>query len=186
VAPLRHAVGLVDREERDGAAVEQLGGRLDLEAFGREVEQVELARHVGGLHAATLRGVLGGVEERRPHADRGQGIHLILHQRDERGDDHPGALAHERGDLVAEGLATTGGHQHEGVAPGNDVVDDLGLLVAESVVAERSLEYGKRRCHNSRVYGSGAGRADPSTAGPATLRTGESPLRRNSRSTASA
>jgi hypothetical protein len=36
------------------------------------------------------------------------------------------------------------------------MVDDFGLLVAESVVAERSLEYGKRRGHNSRVYGTAA------------------------------
>ena len=48
VAPLRHAVRLVDREQRDARGVaelvEQAEERLGEQPLGRDVEQVELAR----------------------------------------------------------------------------------------------------------------------------------------------
>ena len=43
------------------------------------------------------------------------GIHLILHQGDERGDDDGGALHEQRRQLIAERLASAGGHKHEHV-----------------------------------------------------------------------
>ena len=84
---------------------------------------------------AALDRLLRRVEEPGPHAERRQGVDLVLHERDQRGDDHAGARAHERGDLVAQRLAAAGRHEHEGVAAAHDGVDDLGLLAAERVVA---------------------------------------------------
>ena len=77
-------------------AVEQPQRRLDPQPLGREVEQVELAREEGRLDPAPLVEVLRGVEEPGAHAERRQRVDLVLHQRDERGDDDADALAHER------------------------------------------------------------------------------------------
>ena len=63
VPPLGHAVRLVDGEQRDGAAVEQLQGGLGAQPLRGQVEQVELAVHEGVLDAAPRIGVLGRVEE---------------------------------------------------------------------------------------------------------------------------
>jgi hypothetical protein len=88
VAPLRNAVGLVDGQAVDAAAVEQ-GQRLrPYQRLRRGVEQLDLARG----HAATDGHVLvvgqGAVEVGRGHAQLAQLHHLVFHQRDERRDDH--------------------------------------------------------------------------------------------------
>ena len=58
VAPLRHAVRLVDGEQRDAAAVEQLAAvEGTRQPLGRQVEQVELAGEVGRLDRAAFGGV---------------------------------------------------------------------------------------------------------------------------------
>ena len=69
-----------------------------------------------------------------------QGLDLVAHQRDERRhhDGHAGAA--ERRHLVAERLAAAGRHQHQRVAAGHDVIDDLGLVAAELVEAEDGAE----------------------------------------------
>ena len=59
----------------------------------------------------------------------------------------PGALAHERGDLVAERLAATGRHENHRVAARHDVVDDALLLPAELRETEDAMQHvdGSRR-----------------------------------------
>ena len=69
VAPLRYAVRLVDGEQRDLRAVEQIEAARRGQAFGRHVEQVELARQQCALRRAGGAGVERGVEERRAHAE---------------------------------------------------------------------------------------------------------------------
>ncbi len=141
VAPLRHAVRLVDREQRDRAAIEEVERARCTEPLRREVQQVELAGEVRLLDRSPLVGVLGRVQERGAHADHTERIHLVLHQGDERRDDHAGALADERGHLVAQRLAAAGRHEHDRVATVDDVIDDLPLLTAERRVPERALEH---------------------------------------------
>ncbi len=92
----------VDREQRDLCGVEQFEAAIGDEPFGRDVENVDFAR----AHLA-LDGLLLGpgerrVQEIRAHTGFAQGGHLVLHQRDERRDDHADTVAHERGDLVAQ------------------------------------------------------------------------------------
>ena len=95
MAPLRYAVRLIDREQGDLAAVEQLDGALRTQALRCEVQEVEVAGEVRLLDRAALVGGLRGVEERRTRPDGGQRIHLVLHQGDERRDHDASALAHE-------------------------------------------------------------------------------------------
>jgi hypothetical protein len=84
VAPLGHAVRLVDGEQRDPAALQQRRGRRAAQPFRGQVQQVDLAGDVGRLHRAALVGALGGVEEPGPHPERAQRVDLVLHQRDQR------------------------------------------------------------------------------------------------------
>ena len=65
---------------------------------------------------------------------------LVVHQGDERGDNDGNALAHQGGDLVAQGFAAACGHQHEGAAALGDGVNDLGLVAAKIGVAEGVLK----------------------------------------------
>ncbi len=144
VPPLGHAVRLVDGEKRDLATVEQSQRRLRPQAFRRQVEQVKLPREERRLDQPALAGVLRGIEDARPHAEDGQGVDLILHERDERRDDDARSGAHERGNLVAQRLAATGRHEHERVAAGDDVIDDLPLAVTERLVAEDAPQHARR------------------------------------------
>ena len=102
VPPLGHAVRLVDGEQRDRAPVEQRHGGLGAQPLRGQVEQVQVAGQERGLHLAPLGRFLGGIQEAGPDAERPHGVHLVLHQRDQRGDDHPGSAADQRGNLVAE------------------------------------------------------------------------------------
>ena len=87
VAPLRDAVRLVDREQRERQPVEPVEEAVGEQPLGRDVEQVDLAR--GGLPAdpALLRGREAGVQELGADAELAQRGHLVLHQRDQRADD---------------------------------------------------------------------------------------------------
>ena len=145
VAPLGDAVRLVDGEQRDAAAFEQVRGGRNAESLGGEVEQVELAREEERLDHPAFVEVLRGVEEARADAERGERVDLILHERDQRGDDHSDARPDQGRDLVAERLPPAGGHEHDRVATRADVVDDRRLLAAEVVVAEHALQDVERR-----------------------------------------
>ncbi|OIQ83817.1 hypothetical protein GALL_343830 [mine drainage metagenome] len=144
VAPLGHAVSLVDGEQRDGPALEQVQGVRDPQALGREVEQVERAVEESALDAATFGEVLGRVEEPGPDTKSGQRIDLVLHEGDQRRDDDAGAGPDQCRDLVAQGLPAAGRHQDERVAPGDDGVDDLGLVATEVLVAEHAAQHRER------------------------------------------
>ncbi len=101
VAPLRDAVRLVDREERDRDLVEPGKETVAQEPLGREVEQIELARRGLPADPALLLGRQARVQERRAQPELAQGHHLILHQGDQRTDDDRRAGPEQGRDLVA-------------------------------------------------------------------------------------
>ena len=141
MAPLRHAVRLVDRVERDRARGEQREAALGEQALGRDIEQVELAASHGRLDARRAGRAQRRVEVRRAHAVGEQRVDLVLHQGDQRRHHDADALAKQRWHLVADRLAATGGHEDQRVAAAGDVSDDLGLLAAEVGVPERAREH---------------------------------------------
>ena len=95
-----------------------------------------------------LRGVKveRGVEEGCIHPGFVQSPHLVVHQCDQRRhhDGHALALplAHDGRHLVAQALAATCGHEHQGVATANHMFDDGLLRAAELLVAEDVLQHG--------------------------------------------
>ena len=139
VAPLRHAVGLVDGEQRQRRLMQQLqGARLD-QPFRRHIEKVQLAVAYLLLQGLALLGAERGIQEGGAHPQRIERADLILHQRDQRAHHHAHAVAHQRRDLVAQGFTAAGGHQHQGVVAVDQVVDDGALFATEVVIAEDVL-----------------------------------------------
>jgi len=70
------------------------------------------------------------------NAKLGQGVDLILHQGNQRRDDHGTTRAEQGRNLEAKALAAAGRHQDEGVAAAFDVIDDLGLGTTKGRIAE--------------------------------------------------
>ncbi len=68
VAPLRHAVRLVDREQGDAAAFEQRQEARGQQAFGSDVQQVQLAGQQFALDPLRGLGVQCGIEVFGAHA----------------------------------------------------------------------------------------------------------------------
>src|SRR3546814_13394327 len=76
VAPLRHAMGLVDGEQGDLRAVEQGQEARGEQALGGDVEQVDPAGQQLALHARGSFAVEGGVEVLGAHAELAQGLEI--------------------------------------------------------------------------------------------------------------
>ncbi len=137
VPPLGHAMRLVDREQGETRAVEELEEAGRHQPLRRDVEQIELAGPEGTLDARRF--APGGRFEcsaAARDAELGERRHLVVHQRDERRDDDAGPLAQQRRELVADRLAAAGRHQHQGVLAALERRDDLALPAAEGSVAE--------------------------------------------------
>ena len=146
VAPFGDAVRLVHGVEGDVDLFQEgdvlflgQGFRGDVQELGDPAQEV--LPDLGDLGAAQR-----GVEEMRdPVAgfhEAPDGVHLVLHQGDERGDDDGRAFHHQGGELVAQGLAAARRHQDEGVAAIHQMPDDALLVTLERVEAEEMLQLG--------------------------------------------
>ena len=96
------------------------------------------------LHFRNLVAVERGVEEMGdsvlPGLEAADGVHLVLHQGDEGGDDDGRSLHHQGRQLIAQGLAAPRGHEHERVAAGGQVPDNALLIPLEGIVTEEGLQ----------------------------------------------
>ena len=92
VPPLRDAMRLVDREQRDLRSLEQLEAARRRETLRRDVDEVELAGDERALDATRFVRIDGRIERRCAYAELGERGDLILHQRDQRRHDDTGAL----------------------------------------------------------------------------------------------
>ena len=140
VSPLADAVGLV-HDEAGGPGLRQGGTETVMpEALRRHVDQLEMASRQGPLGLLALGGGHAGVERGGGEAPRPEGIHLVLHERDERGDDDGGTIQQQRGKLEAERLAGTRGHDCDNVAAFEHCQRDLPLAWAEARHAEALVQ----------------------------------------------
>ena len=88
VAPLRDAMRLVDREQRDAACARACRAQCGMsEALGGDVEQVERAVAQRPFDRGGLAGRQRGIERGGAHPGLAQRVDLVLHQRDQRRDD---------------------------------------------------------------------------------------------------
>ncbi len=116
VAPFGQAVGLVDRHEVDAAGRDQVEEGCGAETLRRAVGDPGLA--VADRLEGGGRGLLG---EARGKHDGGvtvgpQAAHLVGHQRDQGAHHERQVATSQPGQLIAEALATTGGHDDQAVA----------------------------------------------------------------------
>ena len=138
---------LVDGE-RFHSPFAELGEKIrQHEPLRREVKQAVFAGVEFGEALFRLPGIQRGVEERRRHAAGGELINLILHQRDERRDNHGEPVPHHSRQLVTQALAGTGGQHGQRVAAGEKRLRDFALMRTESVVAEDFFQLLFQRGH---------------------------------------
>ena len=146
LAPLAHAVGLVNGHERHANA----GGTRSLLRKGQKTRlEQALGRHIHKLVAALARplehGVLlgrskAGVEIAGSRTRREQRTGLVLHKRQQRTHHKGDAGQHERGHLVANGLAGARGHNTQRIATGKNRIDHAVLPRAKRGVAKIGAE----------------------------------------------
>ena len=141
VAPLGDAMGFVDGEEGERDLPEPVGGAVHEGAFGGDVHETVFAGDGFLLEFAAVGFDYGAVEEDGGDAHLAELRDLVLHEGDQRGDDHGGAaFLEDGGKLVAEGFAAAGGHDDTDVAARGEGADDFFLAWAESVVAPVAFE----------------------------------------------
>ena len=140
VAPLRDAVRLVDREERDSSARELREEALVVEALGCDVEELQRAAAEPLADLALLVGTEARVEPGRLDPSSLQEVDLILHQRDQRRDDDRHAVEQQRRQLVAEALPAAGREDGERRPAGQQRLHDAFLPRPKGVEAERRRE----------------------------------------------
>ncbi len=167
VAPLAHAVRLVDHEKVDRRAAQQ---RAELglgQLLGRGVDELLAAPRHDLLGLLPLARRHRAVEGNGIDAFLGEGFSLVLHQGDERADHERRAVHHQPGELEAEALPRSRRHQRHGVAARQCRADDLLLPGPELAEAEVLAQRGPQP-HAGRRGDTHVGSSDRigSTAGP--------------------
>lgn len=120
--PLRNTVRLVDGVERNLDLAQKRHVILFGERLRSEVEQLgpPLQHIVAHLRDGTLvQGRVQEVSDSRIVRIGAHGIHLVFHQGDQRRYDDRHAVHQQGGQLVTQGLAAAGRHQHERIFPLN-------------------------------------------------------------------
>ena len=144
VAPLRDAVRLVDGVERNPYLAQERHVVLLGERFGSEVEQLGLARQHVRAYLRDGRLVERRIEEMgdaRLGREGAHGIHLVLHQGDQRRDDDGHPVHEQRRELVTQRLAPARGHEHERILPLQYIADDRLLIPLERRKAEILFQF---------------------------------------------
>ncbi len=141
VAPLRDAVRLVNGDQRQPQPGQPLDRAVAEQPLGRDVEQVEslldqVARNGPGFGRIKLRMQRAGVD-----ADLAQRRDLVIHQRNQWGDDHRGSGPTQGRHLITYTLAAAGRHQDERIATKHDVVHSRRLLAAKTREAENLAQH---------------------------------------------
>ena len=140
MTPFGDAVGLVNGQAADGRLRQQQQDFRPQQRFRGYIEQLDPP---GTDVANRLR--VGGEGQRTIQRCRGnpqlaQLLHLILHQRNERRDDHRQPRPEQGGQLVAEGFAAASRHDGQGIPSGQTALNDLFLQRPELIVAKDSFQ----------------------------------------------
>ncbi len=129
-------MSLVNREQGNLPTREIRHEPLAGQPFRSDIEQLESAFAKVVVDFSGLRRREAGVEPGGGHASAGQVVDLVLHQGDQRGDDHGQAVEQERRELVAEALAAAGREDGQARPAFKQRGDHPLLALAEPVKAE--------------------------------------------------
>ena len=147
LSPLRDTVRLIHGYHRNRHALCKFEERGRGQALGRNVQQLVLASSGEIQCIAELLEAHRAVDARSGDTGLDQRTDLIFHQRNERRNDQSQSGEQHRGHLIADGLARTGRHDAQRVAPGEDGLHQLVLSRAERIVAEILFENVLCGCH---------------------------------------
>src|SRR6267154_5822596 len=132
---------LVDGEERNRHAPKPRWRTIQGDTLGRKVEQPIVALACAAKDGAPLLARKRTIQETSGDPHLLELRHLVLHQRDQRGDHHHRALRAEHcGQLVAERFAPASGHDDASIASCRDAPDDVLLARAERLVAPVAMQ----------------------------------------------
>jgi hypothetical protein len=92
----------VDRDDRNRDLAQQRLGLLLEQPLGSEIEQLQAAVPKVGDDLVLLGAAQRRVQERGRNTRFAERTHLILHESNQRRDDHADAVAHERRNLIAQ------------------------------------------------------------------------------------
>ena len=144
VAPLRDAMRLVDREQRDPAAPQHVEAMRHHQPLRRHVQESSAPSRAARSIAAASPRRQRGIQRGGAHAGLAQRVDLVLHQRDQRRDDDADPGPQQRRQLIAQRFAAAGRHQHDRIAAGHDMLDDRLLLAAKAGIAEDAAQHRER------------------------------------------
>jgi hypothetical protein len=132
VPPRRDAVGLVDREERDSPSGQSVDDRVLGELLGGQEHEAGLPALDIGPRRVILGLGVGGVDGcGDPTVVVAERAHLVVLQRDQRGDHHSDAAEHGSGELVDGRFSVARGHHGQHVPTGCRCAHRLELAVAQ-------------------------------------------------------
>jgi hypothetical protein len=137
---LGDTVGLINGEKRNGNILQALDEVITYQSLRGDIEKIQIARMEHREHAAGLGCLQGGVVKGCLYAAGLEGIDLILHQGNERGDDNPNPRTMEGGNLIAQRFSASRRHEDKGVLAPDETLDDLLLLGAIGFVTEYPLK----------------------------------------------
>ena len=138
--PLGHTVRLINSKQRNLRLLQQAQRPFLDEPFRSQVQKIQSTRTQLGLHLVSFFRAQTRIEVGGFDPERFEGDNLVLHERDEGRDDHAGAGAHQRRNLIAQRFTAAGGHEDYRVAACAQVVDDLFLLAPKRRIAEDGIE----------------------------------------------
>jgi len=151
VAPFGNAVRLVDDERVDAGTGAQtaecaIEETSEHEALRRQIHQLVVAPQQAGQATRDLRSADAGVQKGRRNVVVDELAHLVLHEGYQRRHDQAHAGLHQRGQLVAQGLAAAGGHERQHVPAIQHVAHHGFLSGAECVESEGALQCAGQWC----------------------------------------
>ena len=143
VPPFRYAVGLVYGIERYLDLAQERHIVLLRKGFGGEIQQLGLSGQHIAAHLVYGRLVERRIEKMRYTRLGGEcahGIHLILHQRDQRRDNDGDPVHEQRGQLVTQRFTAARRHQYECIASCQKIPYNRFLITLERGKPEVLLE----------------------------------------------
>ena len=141
VTPLAQAMSLIHRNHPDGDIAKGIHERPRSEPFRSDVNQlVSSVLHTVEPLLLLVPGE-GGIDESHRDLPLGEGIDLILHERDERAHHERDTAPTQRRELVTKRLSPAGRHHHRTITSGQNFLDDLFLTVEEVLEAKNFAEF---------------------------------------------
>ncbi len=141
VTPLRHAVRFVDGKQGNLEVLQERQHAWLDQTLRGEVEHFDFAQTDAVGQVALLLGAEGRVECSGRYAQFIQRRNLVVHQRDEWRHDHAQPVAQQPRHLKTQGLAATGGHQHQRIATAGYTLNNGTLATTKAVVTEDVFKY---------------------------------------------